>query len=549
MTVPMARPSARRVTAILLGLTIVASSSGTTLERTTRSAPTAVSDEIFRARSMTVGEPSEGRAVQMAALVTTLQSGPKSFDPFVLPAEIAQPPGIPCFSSASSTAPWVKVLYLYQSGTPNRLEERMPTIREAVALADLIYERSAARTGGIRHVRWKMTSSCKLAVVPVAMNLRLPMNSARDYLVKKGLLKLTEKGLAFREGTSVVSGLGQHAVDSRPSSANRNNRGGTLAWVYLDFYADLWGDEVTSQARMFLVRGHTAAHELAHTLGAVQPDAPHGHGAHCWDDYDVMCQEEPGGKKLREVCPATILLLFDCKNDDYFHTSPKPGSYLATHWNIARSRYLATRSTSRWDQLARPTVALRGVNEGSSLTVGTALEIAAGPAADSASVAAVSLLVNDRIVDIDREAPFWLGFYPGGDVATGTTVRLTVMAYDDHGRRALTPPITTTVADGAPGATFPAPTSSGFEITAPVLGAVTGSFAVRLMVSDPSIAAVAISVNGAFIGQATAPDWVLIVNPVALGAAFGDELSIVASATGADGVRQERTTIATYLPP
>src|SRR5690606_38183844 len=91
--------------------------------------------------------------------------------------------------------------------------------------------------------------------------------------------------------------------------------------------------------------GHTAAHELSHNLGAVQDTAPNATGFfHCTDQYDVMCYDDgtiPKGKKMAVVCPGREWAdLLDCGGDDYFNPSPKPGSYLSNHWNIANSRFL-----------------------------------------------------------------------------------------------------------------------------------------------------------------------------------------------------------------
>jgi hypothetical protein len=40
------------------------------------------------------------------------------------------------------------------------------------------------------------------------------------------------------------------------------------------------------------------------------------------------------------TCPEAGELLLDCNDDDYFNPSPAPGSYLAEHWNVARSSFL-----------------------------------------------------------------------------------------------------------------------------------------------------------------------------------------------------------------
>lgn len=541
------RPGQRRAGAVLIVTVVLASCVGSSNVTTASEAPSMapqVNSAPIRATTPTPPLAADVEATQVVAAAPPWLE----WDPLILPAELTRLPGVPCFSSAS-TAPWVKVFYLYQRGTPNRTTERTPTIREAVALADHIYARSAKVTGGVRHVRWKMTSGCKLVIVPVAMDLRLSLGGARDYLVAKGVLKSTEKGLAFREGSAQEAGSAQRISDNRPGSTNRNNRGGTLGWVYLDSQAGPWGDDVTFNGRMVIGLGQTTAHELAHTLGAVQRGAPHGTNGHCWDEDDVMCYQDAPDVKIRQICPATVPSLLDCRNDDYFHTNPKPGSYLATHWNIARSRFLATRSTSRWDELARASIFWRGVTEGSTLSVGTSVDVDVGAAPDGAVVAAVTLAVNDKIVDIDREAPFSVAFYPDGSVAAGMTVRLSAIAYDTNGRQALTPPMTVTVGEGGPGPRpVPTPPRAGFDVVSPQGGDVTGPFVVQVAVSDASISRVTISVNETIAGDATAPDWRVYVDPVGVGASPGDQLNIYATVTGADGTITQLGLSVVYLP-
>ena len=56
-----------------------------------------------------------------------------------------------------------------------------------------------------------------------------------------------------------------------------------------------------------------------------------------------MCYDDTSGIPLRFECPDySHNERLDCNHDDYFSTSPKAGSYLATHWNVANSDWLGT---------------------------------------------------------------------------------------------------------------------------------------------------------------------------------------------------------------
>ena len=70
----------------------------------------------------------------------------------------------------------------------------------------------------------------------------------------------------------------------------------------------------------------------------MQTSAPHSDGAgHCLDVPSIMCY----GKKVFYVaaCDQPIPVI-DCGEDDYWNPNPAPGSYMDTHANVARSRFL-----------------------------------------------------------------------------------------------------------------------------------------------------------------------------------------------------------------
>jgi hypothetical protein len=123
----------------------------------------------------------------------------------------------------------------------------------------------------------------------------------------------------------VYCGIGSFAGDDRPGALNRSNGGPS----YGRSDSGCWNAGV-------------AAHELGHNLGAVNNSAPNSSQAgHCVDEYDVMCYKDTANTVLRTVCPNRAQdQRLDCNHDDYYHTDPSPGSYLANRWNMADSDFL-----------------------------------------------------------------------------------------------------------------------------------------------------------------------------------------------------------------
>ncbi|WP_225884536.1 RICIN domain-containing protein [Streptomyces sp. fd1-xmd] len=239
----------------------------------------------------------------------------------------AGPPGqtVQC-DGDGSTGNRVQVVYVHAPGK-DRYSEYVASFRKWAADADLIYSASAKETGGVRHIRYVTAADC----TPTVLNIELPANALAEFsatnraLAAKGLDRRDRKYMIFAD-SQVYCGIGTFAGDERPGQNNQSNFGPS----YGRTDSGCWG-------------GHTAAHELGHNLGAVNNSAPNtSRGAHCTDEYDVMCYSDtPYYPKMRNICTNQASEnILDCNHDDYFHTSPKPGSYLATHWNIADNQFL-----------------------------------------------------------------------------------------------------------------------------------------------------------------------------------------------------------------
>jgi hypothetical protein len=86
---------------------------------------------------------------------------------------------------------------------------------------------------------------------------------------------------------------------------------------------------------------------------------------------------------VRTLCPKRHENRLDCNHDDYFSTNPRPGSYLATHWNVANSEFLL-RSDGGDDIPDAPNAvpAPTGKAADSAVTASPPASTAAGGAAD-----------------------------------------------------------------------------------------------------------------------------------------------------------------------
>lgn len=232
----------------------------------------------------------------------------------------------------------IQLVSVHRAGTADRFDRDLRLFRTLAAGADDIVDRSARETGGRRHLRYVHDARCRpvVARVEAPADPPLTVRRAAQLLRSQGYDRPDRKYLMFLVdaadpeadpdepvcGTSLTDERTNQ--DDRPGPDNAHNRGPSFAMV----------NEPCWDAR-------TMAHELAHSLGAVLPSAPHAtEGGHCTDGADLLCYPDAPGVVVRTVCPPSHALLLDCGHDDYFSTAPRRGSWLATHWNIADSSFL-----------------------------------------------------------------------------------------------------------------------------------------------------------------------------------------------------------------
>ena len=224
----------------------------------------------------------------------------------------------------------VQVLYVHASDVPSQFNRYLASFRQWSADTSQIYTNSARETGGNRYIRYVHDANCVIDVrsVTVAPAEDDSFGAMASAASRQGHNRADRKYLMYADITDPYAcGVGSSPPDDRPGADNESN----LRAGYTVVYAGCWAN------------GTTAAHELGHNLGAVQLSAPNSSGGgHCTDEWDVMCySDSPNFPAMRFRCTARdSSLSLDCNKDDYYHTNPGAGSYLATHWNVANSAFL-----------------------------------------------------------------------------------------------------------------------------------------------------------------------------------------------------------------
>lgn len=221
----------------------------------------------------------------------------------------------------------VQVLYVRPVSTASRYAEYLSRFQQWAYEADKIFTDSAAQTGGVRHIRFVTDASCypviTEAVVTDDAAAIMPMTISE--LMVQGFSRTDRDYLLFMDAHYGCGVSSFFVVDDSPGPDNEHNTGPHYSRVDNTCWS-----------------GIIAAHELAHIFGAVQTSAPHSDGNwHCTDSYDNLCDRSGHFAANATICPDQAMdRLLDCNHDDYFSTNPPAGSYLATHWNIANSRFL-----------------------------------------------------------------------------------------------------------------------------------------------------------------------------------------------------------------
>jgi hypothetical protein len=246
----------------------------------------------------------------------------------VRPAPVSQAEGTLCTGDGTSGAR-VQLVYANITGKPDRFATFADSFQVWAAAMDSVFNVSAGETGGGRRIRFVHDAACKPTISRVTLSsaAESDFDTTTSELWSKGFNRNDRKYLVWTDA-NVYCGIGEVYNDDRAGQNNYNNVYGTFARVDNGCWG-LFGQSVE-------------AHELMHNLGGVQASAPHATPYnHCTDERDRMCYADGSGVTVTQVCPAAHENVFDCNHDDYFHTAPAAGSYLATHWNAASSAWLA----------------------------------------------------------------------------------------------------------------------------------------------------------------------------------------------------------------
>jgi hypothetical protein len=224
-----------------------------------------------------------------------------------------------------------QLVYARRRSDPDRATSTAAKLRSWAVTIDQTLDGSAAKTGGHRQGRWVVDQACTPTVLTVVVGADVTTFSQLiDALEAQNLTARDRKYLVAwddSDTTDSFCGLGMSMPDDTAGPTNSNETQ-PIGPMFAAVQPSCW-------------TGSVAAHEIMHTLGAVQAGAPHATKyGHCTDESDLLCYVDGPGTVTTSVCPASQESLYDCRNDDYFSTNPPVGNYLRTHWNPATSGWL-----------------------------------------------------------------------------------------------------------------------------------------------------------------------------------------------------------------
>lgn len=334
---------------------------------------------VWRARRFGVGHcgrcaPAVVAAAVLIGACLALPGAASAAPPGLASAWCGNGVGQPDVSNAKK---W-KVVYAYASDQPNRLATQ-PLVGQDIQLAMKgAADTMASESGNTTSVRIDQGSSCGDQYVDVVA-LGLPHTLSyyigntlkqgtgcssdadcsissfarlRDAMLDAGYLGNSGEPndwLLFLDTMDQASvfpffiGRGEWWLDSGNAGIANPTNDGYLFSVVWPEPDGAYGGLLSTDP---VVRTAYPLHEMLHNIGAISTDAPHGTpNGHCWDHDEVMCYPDGGPWQSIATCGLKdgnwrYALTVDCGKDDYFNVSPTPGSYLATHWNTARSEFL-----------------------------------------------------------------------------------------------------------------------------------------------------------------------------------------------------------------
>ena len=320
----------------------------------------------------------------------------------------------------------VQMMYVRSEDAPDRYDEYVESFRKLAIELDLIFDASAHATGGHRHVRYVTDDDCQAVI----LNVVVPA-SANDSF-RGTILAIRELGYndpdrkyLMLTDANVYCGIATVIADTRPTPDNRNNHQPGYARVD----NGCW-------------RHSVAAHELVHLFGGVQTNAPNTSGGwHCVDEWDLMCySDSPFYPSMEYICPVTSQWLLDCNHDDYYHTNPPAGSYLATNWNVANSAFLIDR-----DEVHNlpPEVEITSPISATGLTAPATITVTAEASDSDGVVTKVEFYHDATLLKTMTDNPF---VFVWKNVVSGTYT-ITAKAYDDAGASTTSQPVMMVVAE------------------------------------------------------------------------------------------------------